>query len=132
MIAAHRFRSSTYWLKSFLQVCLSLQGSFLPGYELVSVESRWANRGKFITVHPVLPTRSPISLIQISMSTITFRSAAGTMSGSRLPLKAAGARAGSVQTSSALKFETRKPACVCSSRATFAASTASARRIPSL
>ena len=132
MIAAHRFRSSTYWLKFFLRVCLSLRESFLPGYELASVESRWANRGKFITVHPVLPTRSPISLIQISMSTIAFHSAGGTMSGSRLPLKADGTQACSVQTRSVLKFETRNPACVCSSRATFAAATASARRIPSL
>jgi len=37
----------------------------------------------------------------------------------------------SVQTRSTLKFATKSPFCVCSSRATLAASTAHARRIPS-
>ena len=37
MIAAHRFRSSIYWLKSFLRVCLSLRESFRPGCELGEV-----------------------------------------------------------------------------------------------
>ena len=59
MIAVHLFRSSICWLKSFLRVCLLLRESFRPGYELGTIESRWANLGKFITVHAVLLTTEP-------------------------------------------------------------------------
>jgi hypothetical protein len=157
----HPFRSSIYWLKSFLRVCLLLRESFRPGYELGTVESRWANLEKFITVHAVSLTTESGPTHRMNMSQITFHGTVGTVTGSRFLLDASGSSVlidcGTLQGVQLLRrphwdtpplgvklpngivlsqlqlneIHNQEPRCVGSSRATRTAWTAPARRIPS-